>query len=110
MIGNPVKLTSELVAQETLLGWIISGVIGSASGFSATTLLSINEFSEDSLKNMWDLEVIGITENPNVFHDPVLTEFKQKIITRMVDIMLAYLGVLDLKNVWLAMNIKLNVD
>ena len=79
MTNNLIKLSEELVAQETNLGWILSGALPSSHSVPAVTLLSVGDMSEQSIRNFWDLDVIGITENPEVSYDPVLTEFKQNI-------------------------------
>ena len=74
--------SGNLVAQETVFGWIISGSQPTSvqnscfSSLTAVSLLSFENFPEDQLHKFWDLESTGISElDSNI--DPVLKEFEK---------------------------------
>lgn len=72
-----------LVAQETLFGWVLSGttphVSSNDSSAVSTSLLSFNDISQTDLHKFWDLESIGILDCSKTTLDPVLTEFERTV-------------------------------
>ena len=68
-----------LVAQETIFGWVLSGTLpGTEARRVSHQLLCLN-VSDDVVRQLWDLDSIGIKDGLEVIPDPVLSEFKQKV-------------------------------
>ena len=84
MTTNIVPLTKDLVAQESKLGWILSGKFpqpDSNSDFQGgTSLICLDDLPEDTLSSFWDLESLGITDDPEVNIDPVVLAFEASIV------------------------------
>jgi hypothetical protein len=78
-----------LVAQETVLGWIVSGSLSDCTDMNTVTmpcntisLCCLSDIPEDSLKNFWDLESVGIlpvTGKLSDSVDPELDKFEQTV-------------------------------
>lgn len=64
-----------VVAQESLFGWVIQG--GRAGANSGIALLNLCTIPDDCVKRFWDLEFIGVCDKEEI--DPTLEEFKQNI-------------------------------
>ena len=78
-------ICENLVAQSTKFGFMISGTYDGAVNAESTacmgySLLTFDSFTEDSLKQCWELEAIGIADSgEKAVHDPVLEEFNQTV-------------------------------
>ena len=74
-----------LVAQETVFGWVVSGSWSTVKTDAATTCLSLcclTDIPEASLRNLWDLESVGIlptTSEMSESDELVLEKFNQTI-------------------------------
>lgn len=73
-----------LVAQKTLVGYILSGHSMSEQSTTYTLtshqLLCLNDISDSELRRLWDLDVIGISDvKDRSFEDPALAEFNNSI-------------------------------
>ena len=73
------SLSPSLVAQNSRLGWILSGSIPDSK--PNHSVVSHQLFCTSVEENFWSLETIGICENEreNVAADPVLDQFKERI-------------------------------
>ena len=71
----------DLVAQETMFGWILSGISHQAPSSSvvSSSLLSFNDITQADLHRFWDLETVGISDNPKAVLDPVLIDFDKSV-------------------------------
>ena len=60
---NKAVQFGDLVAQETVFGWVLSGFCNNpvSREYVNTQLLCINNVCESSLHNFWDLESVGIS-------------------------------------------------
>ena len=78
--------SGNLVAQETLFGWVLSGLSPQISSQNlsvsnvSSTLLSFNDVSQADLHKFWDLESIGISDCNKQVVDPVLIDFNTSVI------------------------------
>ena len=77
------------VAQQTVFGWILSGLSGGSAGDQASSghqLLVMSDKPESRLRQFWDLDAIGISsvDDDDVQTDPVLKEFEASIRFRDV--------------------------
>ena len=78
-------LCEGLVAQKSLFGWVISGVLPEISRDTVQvvhhshTLFCLSEFSESAARNFWELEGIGISEESVSSKDEVLEDFERSI-------------------------------
>jgi len=87
--GKCIRLSPGLVAQESRLGWIISGSFPSrdkqvSDPASCLSLLCVNGPSDSLVRSMWDLDGIGISpkemsEMSRNQDQEVLGEFRRKI-------------------------------
>ena len=87
--GKCIRLSPGLVAQESRLGWIISGSFPSrdqqvSAPASCLNLLCVNGPSDSLVRSMWDLDGIGISpkkmsEMSRNQDQEVLCEFRRKI-------------------------------
>ncbi len=71
-----------LVAQKTVFGWMVSGTLGTGVPGNPVShqLLCLNNVSESTLSNFWDLETIGIIpERETPINDPLLDEFQDNL-------------------------------
>ena len=79
MKSGEFRIRGGPVAQETAMGWVISGKVGDAeSTGGAASLLCIGDLHEESLRRLWSLEEIGIRE-PNEDDSGLLTWFDQSV-------------------------------
>ncbi|XP_043234482.1 uncharacterized protein LOC122387896 [Amphibalanus amphitrite] len=82
MKQGEIRLEGGPVAQETALGWIISGKVSAPDGAmtvgSATSLLCLGDIHERSLRRLWSLEGIGLSE-PEETDSEVLTHFDASV-------------------------------
>ena len=70
------------VAQQTMFGWILSGLSGSSANDQncGPQLLVMSDVSEERLRQFWDLDAIGINPlDEDVNTDPVLKEFESSV-------------------------------
>ena len=73
------------VAQQTVLGWVLSGPSGGPEGqalMCGTQLLVMTDVSEARLRRFWDLDSVGISDSPfeeDVGKDPVLQGFESSV-------------------------------
>ena len=79
-----VVLPGGLVAQESVLGWIVSGSWSNSPSVSPNLvsthqLVCFSDVSEMSLRHFWDLESIGISDKEVSVFDPVLDEFHKNV-------------------------------
>ena len=72
---------THLVAQNTLIGYILSGWINGPGSITAHQLFVHNDISDSVVRKMWDLESIGIgaDEKRSELVDPVLSDFNQSV-------------------------------
>ena len=74
------------VAQQTVFGWILSGLSGSHAGDHASSghqLLVMSDVPESRLRQFWELDAIGISPlDEDVETDPVLKEFESSVSFR----------------------------
>ncbi|XP_043226812.1 uncharacterized protein LOC122383972 [Amphibalanus amphitrite] len=71
-----------LVAQETSLGWIVSGVTSSglcAAGSTSCQLLTLGDLHEDAVRNLWSLEGVGIRSDEEPASSKVLEDFESSV-------------------------------
>ena len=75
-----------LVAQQTVFGWILSGIVSATgdgndqSAVTSTQLLCLNDLSDEHLKALWDLDTIGIKEtSESLMMDPVHSKFLETV-------------------------------
>ena len=69
--------SSNLVAQKSVFGWILSGCTR-GSNLDGISLLNVGIISEQVAKSFWDLESLGIQGNDESI-DPVRDKFNQSI-------------------------------
>ena len=69
--------SSNLVAQKSVFGWILSGCTRSSNS-DGISLLNVGIISEQVAKSFWDLESVGIQGNDESI-DPVRDKFNQSI-------------------------------
>lgn len=69
LTGRKVNLECGLVAEETILGWVLGGRVPK-SATNVATVLTCMAMSSD-VSNLWSLDVIGIT-------DPIMTMSKEE--------------------------------
>ena len=79
-----VVLPGGLVAQESVLGWIMSGSWSNSPSVSPNLvsthqLVCFSDVSEMSLRHFLDLESIGISDKEAPVFDPVLDEFHKNV-------------------------------
>ena len=85
MLSDIKGLCEGLVAQKSLFGWVISGVLPEISRDTVQvvhhshTLFCLSEFSESAARNFWELEGIGISEESVSSKDEVLEDFERSI-------------------------------
>ena len=75
-------LSEGLVAQETLFGWVVSGLVSSPKEQQSVVshrLLCLNDVSDVTLRNFWDLESLGIRNDKDGVVDPVLQGFSDTV-------------------------------
>ncbi len=72
---------THLVAQNTLIGYILSGWINGPGSITAHQLFVHNDISDSVVRKMWDLESIGIwaDEKRSELVGPVLSDFNQSV-------------------------------
>ncbi|XP_043234481.1 uncharacterized protein LOC122387894 [Amphibalanus amphitrite] len=76
-----IRLSGGPVAQETSLGWVISGkVSGKSSGGVTSQLLCLGDIHEHSLRRLWSLEGIGVCDSDDAEQDQVLKEFSSSVV------------------------------
>ncbi|XP_068208316.1 uncharacterized protein [Palaemon carinicauda] len=75
MLPNKYVQYENLVAQESLFGWILSGSCNESfdKGNVNSQLLCINNVSESALNNFWNLESVGICTKEAVSNDSALS-------------------------------------
>ncbi|XP_068247928.1 uncharacterized protein [Palaemon carinicauda] len=75
MLPNKYVQYENLVAQESLFGWILSGSCNESfdKGNVNSQLFCINNVSESALNNFWDLESVGICTKEAVSNDSALS-------------------------------------
>ena len=64
MTGKMKYLSDQLVAQKTLLGWVVSGAIPSLDGETRQSLSLFCQGSCNTNNDFWNLETIGISDKP----------------------------------------------
>ena len=79
-----VSSSSEgLVAQNSVFGWVLSGVCSGGSEKSdpvCSQLLSLGDLHESTIRSFWDLEAIGISsKEDSLGNNPVLQRFEETI-------------------------------
>ena len=77
-----VCLSEGLVAQETLFGWVVSGLVSSPKEQQSVVshrLLCLNDVSDVTLRNFWNLESLGIRNDKDGVVDPVLQGFSDTV-------------------------------
>ena len=83
MKQGEIRLSGGPVAQETALGWVISGKVSAPGGASgtggATSLLCLGDIHEQSLRRLWSLEGIGVRE-PEEGDSEVLARFDASVV------------------------------
>ena len=83
MTGEIKFLSTQLVAQKSTLGWVLSGCVPSREvsvGNSVQLFCRGVKGQPEEAKNFWDLETIGIrTHTPVSDKDQVLREFEDRI-------------------------------
>ena len=69
-----------------MFGWVVSGSCVGSSLLSVSLgrpvshqLLNLSSVPEDTLRNFWDLESIGISPKDQVIDHPVLVKFEENI-------------------------------
>ena len=79
--GNRRFPNSNLVAQQTVFGWVVSGSLdGDCHSVVSQQLLCLNDLSENTVRRFWDLESIGIGSQELVAPtDKVLEDFDKSI-------------------------------
>ena len=74
---------ADLIAQNSVFGWIVSGCLSSGSSAShcnvSHQLLCVNVY-DDTVRSFWELESVGIvSEDLESAVDPVLQEFENSV-------------------------------
>ncbi|KAG1682986.1 hypothetical protein GQR58_010380 [Nymphon striatum] len=74
------------VAQETIFGWVISGNLKKSSALGNSSiaclthqLLNMNDISDDTIRQFWDLDSIGVKAEEEQVLDPILQKFEDTI-------------------------------
>ena len=76
-----VRCPGSLVAQETSFGWVVSGAATCDQSQPASCqLLLMNDMSESALRNLWDLDVIGVKEDRDDEAKAMLDDFSSKVV------------------------------
>ena len=77
------KLDSGIALQDSVYGWLLSGVVKSnvvCNVAIAHQLLNLGDFSEVSLRSMWDLESVGIRDDHiECQSNDCLTDFESSV-------------------------------
>ena len=72
-----------LVAQRSIFGWVLSGPMpdntASFSGVHISHQLLCLDVSESLIRNLWELESVGICGDDSPERDPVLCEFEKNV-------------------------------
>ena len=70
-----------LVAQETVFGFVLSGQVpgNNKQCTSAQQLLVLNDFSEHEIRNLWELDYIGIMPQEPPSENEVMSDFNKTI-------------------------------
>lgn len=84
MTPKLVSLPHGLVAQRTVFGWVVSGVLPNnpSQSFHSTVshqLFCLTDFSESAVKSFWELESIGVSGQDFPEVDHVMSEFNEKV-------------------------------
>ena len=74
-----LRLDGGPVAQETALGWVISGQVSAPLAGGATSLLCLGDIHEQSLQRLWSLEGIGVRE-PEEGDSELLARFNASVV------------------------------
>jgi hypothetical protein len=79
--GGVIHLGEGLVAQETCVGWVISGSWSNGDDSAnevSHQFFCLSGISDKSLQNFWELESLGITVDAEVV-DPVVKHFVENV-------------------------------
>ena len=83
MSTEVITLPLGLVAQRSVFGWIVSGSLADSQSAShchvqvSHQLLCLNDVSESTIRQFWELESVGICESAE--SDPVMENFKMTV-------------------------------
>ena len=75
-----IRTSTGLVAQETVFGWTISGIVEGKTPSTSCQLLLLSDMPDHVFRNMWDLEAVGVTEDDSgLGSNSVLEDFDASI-------------------------------
>lgn len=80
--GNVRRIpNSNLVAQETIFGWVLSGAFDGVSNTALSRqFLCLQDLSENTVRRFWELDSIGVSSNHCIApQDKVLEEFNKTV-------------------------------
>ncbi|XP_013390867.1 uncharacterized protein LOC106159196 [Lingula anatina] len=82
--GETVKLSQHLIAQKSIFGWIVSGVVPvSETSFVSHShqLFCLSDFSEKAAHSFWDLESVGVAKDESSFSDDhLMKQFENSVV------------------------------
>ena len=86
MTPEIVSIAPGLVAQRTIFGWVMSGLLPEdhssprvQSNVSVSHQLLCCDVSESMVRKFWDLESIGVVGRDSQLEDPVMRDFCEKV-------------------------------
>ena len=84
MTPDVVRLNESLVAQKSVFGWVVSGLLENTESsidqvHQNHQLLTLNSISNVTLEKFWELDSIGICNNEKAIEDPVMSKFNNSI-------------------------------
>ena len=86
MTPEIVSIAPGLVAQRTIFGWVMSGLLPEdhssprvQSNVSVSHQLLCCDVSESMVRKFWDLESIGVVGRESQLEDPVMRDFCEKV-------------------------------
>jgi hypothetical protein len=74
---NAVAVTETVVAQETVFGWILSGIVGGSRRTTSHQLLCLCDVPDSTIRNFWEIQ--DSKESESLLESPVFTKFAEQL-------------------------------